>query len=228
MPLTVQISAYSLATEDEAKTWASINHENVPEGDILRLLLNTASINVEKAIQFEVVSRGLITEQHTIRNEHISKVFLLQPNILGVDEVNDDPNRVFGSTTIIDGSELIFDTEIGAIQRVGAGGSLPVFYTLGIDSLQVKYWSGVAATANVDWDIKGLACEAVAEYFYHLQRKQFATRQITDDQGNRTFMKFDFLPDSIKAKTKELKRITIGKITGRRVSADAGTPYTPP
>jgi hypothetical protein len=223
-PLVVQLSPYALVTEPEAKAWASINQENIPEGDSLRTLINTASRNIENRLTVEVVSRGLITERHKILKPGTWEIWLLQAPVLSVSELNNDSTREFAAGTIIPATDYILDTERGKIEYTGASGTFPLHFVQGLDVLQVKYWSGVAAVGDVPWDVKGLCLETVAVYFYHLNRKEFSVKQITDDQGNRTYTGFDFLPKPVEKEIKRVKRILTGRITGRRISADSGTP----
>lgn len=220
----VELSSHALVSEAEAKTWASVNQENVPEGDALRLLINTASKNLDIRLNRESVSRGLITERHKIIKASIYEIWLLQTPVLSISELNNDTTREFGSSTIIPATDYILDTERGKIEYTGTGGTFPIAFTAGLDALQIKYWAGAASTDLVPWEVKGLCLETVAVYYYHLSRKEFSVKQITDDQGNRTYTGFDFLPKPVEKQIRQIRRIIMGRQTGRRVSVDPNTP----
>jgi hypothetical protein len=225
-PTAIRLADWAAVSEAEAKEWASINQENVPSGDILRVMLNTATRTIEQELHCEVISRGQIVEQHTIQRSNIWQIWLLERPVLEISEVNEDTTRDFSGTTEIPPTDYILDSDRGLIKYTGNGGSWPLHFTMGIDVLQVKYWAGVKTRDDVDYNLRGLVMETVAHYYYHLTRKDFAVRQITDDQGNRTFTGFNFLPKEVKAALADhpLRKLQYGRITGRRVSVDPLTP----
>lgn len=222
MPLTVKLSDNAIVDEGQAKAWAYINQENLPEGDLLRLLINDASENLEDFLELEIISRGLITEQLDVRRLDVATVWTLQRPILSVNELNSDTVRSFGATTVIPAADYVVDNERGKITYLGEGGSLPTYFAAGLQSVQIEYWSGYKTRADVPRVIASSVLETVAIYYYHLSRKQFGVNSISDEQGNRTYMKFDFLPEEVKRNLSSKRRRIYARQGSRRVSVDAG------
>jgi hypothetical protein len=220
----IPLSPYALVTEDEAKTWASIQPDNIPEGDLLVMAINAASKSVEQFLKFDIISRGLITEQYSIRSLRVGDIWTSQRPILAVQEVNHDTGRTFGASTVIPATDYIVNAQRGKITYVGAGGSFPIFFSTGIDVLQIKYWAGVKTVQEVDDVLKRSTLETVAAMYYHVNRKHFDTITVADDQGARTFLKHNWLPEFVKEGLVERRKVILARQSTNLISVDAGTP----
>jgi hypothetical protein len=216
--MAIQLSRFAYVTLGEAKEWARANIEGNPEDDALNLFINAASRNLDNHLNFEVVSRGKITEVHTIRRTDWSQIWLLQRPLIEVVSVHEDPNQDFNTDSLLAADEYTVDNERGMITRVNTG--WPTYWILGFEVVQAIYKSGFADTESVDWEYKSLCLETVAQYYYHATRKQFAVSAIKDQAGDRTYMEFNFIPKAVKAKAAKFVLRRFGTITGRRVSTE--------
>ena len=220
----VALSPYALVTEDEAKTWASIQPDNIPEGDLLNMAINAASQSVEDFVKLDILSRGLITEQYSVRSLRVGEIWTSQRPILAVSEVNNDSARGFGASTIIPASDYIINAQRGKLTYVGAGGSFPIFFSTGIDVVQIKYWAGVKTVGEVDDVYKRSTLETVSAMYYHVNRKHFDTITVADDQGARTFLKHNWLPGFVKEGLADRVKISFARQSTNLISVDDGTP----
>jgi hypothetical protein len=221
MPVTVKLSPYAIVDEGEAKAWAHINQQNIPGGDLLRLLINAATFSIEDWLKLEIISRGLITEDLDVKRIDIGAIWTLHRPILDVNELNSDTVRSFGTTTVIDPSEYIVYKDRGKIVYIAQGGSLPTYFAAGLQSVRVKYWAGYKTVADIPEIIKSSAMETVALYYYHITRKNFDVSSISDESGSRTFVrKFSFLPDEVKANLSSKRRRSFARQRNHRVSLD--------
>lgn len=210
----------------EAKSWAKANMDASPDDDLFQQLINAAYENLEDEISLEFVSRGVITELHTIRSLREFEIWTLQRPHYGSLTLWNDTNRVFGSGTLIDASEIIVDQQRGKVSYVGSGSAFPTFFSAGLDVVQVQYSAGykspktgLPATApDVPKKVKSIVLETAASYFYHLTEKEFNKRGYSDEQGNKTFVEFDFIPKPILRKLNRFRKYHGGRITGRRIS----------
>lgn len=221
----IELPTWTIVDIDFTKAWARVNMENTPEDDLLALLIASATVAIERAIFWEVIDRGLRVERFNIETLKTGELWTLNPPILGVKKVIQDVNRVFGTASEIALTEFIIDNRRGKISYVGAGGSTPIWFATGLEVVQVEYWGGYRDRDEVPWDLRGYCLETVANTYYHITRKQFATSAISDDQGNRTFMKSAVIPTHVKEqldrdfKTKRLTRQVVNA-----VSTDSGEP----
>lgn len=225
--LTVQIDPFSPVTLAEAKGWAKANLNASPEDDLLTLLINSAFENVEKEIDLEIVSRGTITELHTILNLNQWEIWTLQTPIHTFTSLKNDSGRDFSNPNAdLPAAERIVDMERGKISRMGAGSSHPTPFIYGLDTVQVVYSAGYqnpttnlpAAAAPVPNSLKSCILETIASYYYHITEQGFNVTGNSDDQGNRSFVSFDFIPKPVRGKLSQFKPIRVGRIRARRDS----------
>jgi hypothetical protein len=191
-----------------------------PEDDLLILLIQAASENIEEELDLETITRGTITEDHSIRAPDVAQIWTLQRPIIAVSEVNNDVNLQFPAGTKLDTAEYIVDNDLGRITRVASGGSWPSVFTMGLDATRVIYTAGVGGKDAVPVSLKSACMETVAVYYYHITREQFGVNSISDDQGNRSFVSFDFLPKPVLKKLEKypFRKLRGKRITGKRVS----------
>ncbi len=218
--LSLQERATDLVSLEYAKAWAGARMSATPEDDLLILLIQSASENIEEEIDLETITRGTITEDHSILGPDEFSIWTLQRPIISVSEVNNDVNLQFAAGTALDPSEYIVDNDLGRIKRVAAGGSWPSVFTQGMNAVRVIYTAGVADKDAVPNTLKSCCMETVAVYYYHITRQQFGVNSISDEQGNRSFMSFDFLPDPVMKKLAKYpyRKLRGKRVTGRRVS----------
>ena len=223
---TEEVSDDSPVTLEEAKSWAKANMDASPDDDFFAQLINAAFENLEEETNLEFVSRGQITELHSIRTLQSWELWTLQPNHYGAITVYNDSNRVFGAGTEVPSTELIIDQVRGKVQRVGSGSAFPSFFEAGIDVVQIVYFAGFqspksllpAAAPPMPSKIKSLVLETAASYFYHATEKGFNKRGYSDEAGNKTFLNFDFIPPVIMRKLNKIRRVRGGRSTGRRIA----------
>ena len=220
----IALSPYALVTEDEAKSWASIQPDNIPEGDLLNMMINAASESVEQFIGFDVITRGLITVRYSVRGLRIGDLWTRHTPIIAVSELNHDTALGFGASTIIPPTDFIVNKDRGKVTYVGAGGSFPIFFSTGIDVVQLKYWAGVKLVTDVDDVYKRSTLETVAAMYYHVNRKHFDTITVADDQGARTFLKHNWLPEFVKEGLAKKQRKFYARQSTNLISVDAQTP----
>lgn len=227
MTVAIQLPSWTLVDLDYAKAWASANMENTPEDDLLHILLASATEAIEREIHRQVIDRGLRTERITIGRLTEADLWVLNPPIIAVNAVYEDVNRVFDANSQIPSADLLIDPTRGKITYVTQGGSTPTYWTTGLEVVQVEYWGGYATRDDVPWDLRGYCMETVADTYYHLTRKQFATTSISDEQGNRVFMKSAVIPAHVREK---LNRDYKLKWYTRQISqsVDVNASLTPP
>ncbi len=227
MALSISPAENAIVDLDYAKAWATTNMEAGPDDDLLQGLVNTASDNFELELDLEVISRGVINEVHDIKTFNMWEIWLLQLPVYSFQTLKNDPGRDFTNPNAdIPADERIVDLERGKVTRMGSGSAYPSIFTAGLGAVEAVYAAGfkspITATPTTAPDvpdkIKGLVMETAASYYYHLQQHGFNTTSISDEQGNRTFMNFDFIPKHVKKAMFKLFPIHAGRITGRRVS----------
>ncbi len=220
MVFSIEERPTDLVSLEYAKAWAKAKMSASPDDDLLILLIQSASENIEEEIDLETITRGTITEDHSIRSPDVAQIWTLQRPIILVSEVNNDVNLAFGTGTKFATDEFIVDKDLGRITRVASGGSWPSVFTMGLNATRIIYTSGVADKDTVPVSLKSACMETVAVYYYHITREQFGVNSISDEQGNRSFVSFDFLPKSVMKKLAKYpyRKLRGKRITGKRVS----------
>lgn len=220
MAFSIEERATDLVSLEFAKAWAKTKMAATPEDDLLILLIQAASENIEEEIDLETITRGAITEDHSIWAPDVPQIWTLQRPIISVTEVNNDVNLSFGAGTKLATDEFIVDKDLGRITRVASGGSWPSVFTMGLNATRIIYSSGVADKDAVPVSLKSACMETVAVYYYHITREQFGVNSISDDEGNRSFVSFDFLPKPVMKKLGKYpyRKLRGKRITGKRVS----------
>ena len=74
-----------------------------------------------------------------------------------VTEINIDPARTFGASTIVLASTYVVSTNSGRVQLINQVDNILVtggLFSKGIKNVQVKYDAGYLDTASVPWDLK--------------------------------------------------------------------------
>jgi len=196
------LSTYALVSLDEAK-----GHLLVPGGaqdDYLERAINRASELIEQYLDRHIVTRGDLTEYHTLRSP--TGAFLckdtirtLQRPIISVSSVHEDtawPRTYGASSLLVVDVDYQVDKQRGTIRRLGSAG--PVAWHTGHRGVRLISTCGYEDTAKVPERIKAVALRLVANIKGEVDRKTHGILAQSDSLGNFTRFGPATLTDDMK------------------------------
>lgn len=178
----MSLSTYALITPDEIKEALSLQGTgmDVP----LENLANGVSDTVETALRRKIVSRGSLTEYHTLERD-VSQITLTQRPILSITTVKEGGwwSGAWTAQLVLTANvDYLSDKPAGKLMRMS--GNTPTSWMLGIDSVQVVYTAGLAATtALVPAAIKRVALKLACREFQEMRRGGEGAQQMNDGMG---------------------------------------------
>lgn len=123
--------------------------------------------------------------------------------ILYVGDLNEDPDRTFGSTTT-----LVEGTGFETVDRellVRTSGKLPIKWALGYRSVKVCYSAGYFTTVNVPAEIQSVLCELVAWSYRHSQWGQQGLTSGSDSTGTFVLSGPPMITSEMAARLRDFK-----------------------
>lgn len=192
--------------------------------DLTRNLLYSGTDEIERVLDRKIVSRGVITEYHTIRNSTSRlwlnewPVFPLTVNpAIDAPVIYEDSDRAYGATTLlVEGTDYIVNYDSGEVTRID--GDSEVAWLWGFETVKVVYKAGYTQ-ATVPADLKRVAAELFSMQWYEKMNGRVGLAGGTDDMGSRTFYGPAELTSHQIARLHRHRRITFGGGTVTRSSA---------
>jgi hypothetical protein len=186
-----------------AETWAAISSAEFrqrysaggtgQDGNI-DAACNIATMAVEQRIDRLLVSRGAITEYHTIR-DHLSTLYLGQWPLITLTSVHESLSTppVYDATTLLVENTGFEKVDGQKLRRLSSGS--PSCWAHGNRTVKVVYTAGYASTSVVPWDLKHVVYVVAASIFGEADRKRFGVSAATDAQGNYQRFQGYFTPE---------------------------------
>lgn len=177
----MSLSNYALITPDEIKEALSLQGTGMDT--MLEGIANRVSDVIESYLRRQIVSRGTLTEYHTV-DSYWSDLYLTQYPVLAITTVKEGAwsgGTWVASATLVSGTDYIVDKPCGRLIRL-SGGSAGV-WLVGVEKLQIVYTAGVASTGSVPGIIKDVALRVAGRQFQEIKRGGDGVQQVNDGMG---------------------------------------------
>jgi hypothetical protein len=169
---------YALITAEDA----ALELRSIPDELLVAALLEECSAEIETVLDRQVVTRGNITEYHSVRT-CTAELYLRFFPILNVVSVHEDSNRLYTNAALTEGTDYVVNPEIGKLTRIS--GDAETSWLTGREAVRVV-WSGGYAQAGVPGDLKRIAKEFVALKAREIVGQLQGQASIGDGLGTRS------------------------------------------
>lgn len=185
------ISPYALATLLELKDY--ITAAGTAKDAQLEDVLNRVSDEIESFLGRQIVSRGALTEYHTMQAQgspvETPDLRTLEWPLITVTSVHEDTStpRTYGAGALLvagTGYEVVKPR--GLIRRLDGGAGMRRTWATGHRAVKVVYTAGYADTASVPARIKSVALRYAALVWDETKRQAFGVSGASDTLGNYT------------------------------------------
>lgn len=179
------LSTYSLVDRDtEIKPYLGIRPDLTDKDDLLNMLAIHATSQIEAYLDRLLVSRGAITEYHTLR-EVTASLYLNQYPIVSVTSVHEDSDREYAAADLlVENTDYIVTKPVAKLSRIWGATDSERAWELGFRSVKVVYVGGYSNTASVPVDLKVEALRYIGHAWGEVSRQQFGLSSVSDDRGN--------------------------------------------
>lgn len=183
--------------DTELKPFLEIATADGAKNTLLDLLSDTARALIESYLDRLLVTRGSITEFHSIWRPQ-SAIYLTQwpiiPTAGDVTSVHEDANGSYDASALLTvTTDYTISAPAGKIIRVSS--AVATTWLAGYRTIQVIYTGGYADTASVPADIKYECLRIIGAMWSEASMKQFNMSSIADDLGNVS----RFVPPGVNA-----------------------------
>jgi hypothetical protein len=215
------LSATALLTVAELKDYVSPGATGAANDTRLELVINRASALLDRALERELVTRGNITEYHTVRPGECSLRLSQWPTI-AVTSVYEDSSRAFAAASLLTvTTDYIVSAPEGRLIRVLS--AQPTSWRTGWRVIKVVHSAGylktdatpVGALAVPD-DLKDAALKLAAKLWMESTRQQWGVSGMSDNAGNWTRLEATALSKDILAQIAPFNRYGFGDHTWER------------
>jgi Phage gp6-like head-tail connector protein len=182
----------------------------------LEEVINRVSDELESYLEREIVSRGALTEYHTMQADGLEVLTpdlrTLEWPILSVTSAHEDTTtpRSYGSGALLvagTGYEVVKPR--GLIRRLEGGAGTTRTWATGHRAVKVVYTAGYADTAAVPARIRGVALRYAAVVWDEMKRQSFGVSGAADSLGNFTRFAPAQLTNDMKAAVMSERRLTL-------------------
>jgi len=184
------LSTYALMSLAELK--AHVGAGGSAKDADLEEVINRVSAEIEGHLGRQIVTRGNLTEYHTMRADgtavEASELRTLEWPIIAVTSVHEDtatPRTYGAGALLVDGTGYEAVKPKGIIRRIVGSGVLGVWNT-GHRAIKVVCSAGYATTAAVPAEIKAVALRYAALVWGETKRGDFGMSGMSDALGNYT------------------------------------------
>lgn len=168
--------------DSELKPYLGVDPDDHQKDPLLNLLNDSARGLVEGYIGRLLVTRGAITEFHSIWNR-TAEIYTTQWPIISVTSVHEDDNTTYDANSILTvTTDYVVSNPSGKILRVSNG--VHTTWLIGYRTVQVIYTAGYAATANIPSDIKYEVMRMIGAMWSEVGRGEYNMSSVSDDMGN--------------------------------------------
>lgn len=214
------LSAYSLLSLEELKDELRIADDG--KNLALTILANTVSEVIEEYLSRQIVTRGSLTEYHTMEanGETLaaeSVLSLLEWPAISITNVWEDTNwpRTY-PTPLTAGTDYQANNPTGRIHRLTSPGARYRWAT-GFRAVKVVYSAGYATTAAVPAPIKWVAKRLAGVMWEEYKRDWRGVSSVSDQLGNFTRFSSATLSPDMRADLSSYRRMRVFE-TGERDS----------
>ena len=168
---------------NELKPFLGIPTSDLDKDELLDSFNAHARALIESALDRHLVTRGALTEYHSI-DRHTHRIYLTQYPVISITSVHESAALTYDATTLLtSGTDyLLADANAGALDRISGGG--PIGWLAGYRVIQVVYSAGYADTSSVPEDIKYQCKRLIGTAWSEATRKEFGLSSVADDMGN--------------------------------------------
>ena len=202
----MSLSAYSLVSLEEIKEALSVS--GASKDGALESILNGVTDEIEDYVGRQIVSRGSLTEYHTMAAAGVaidtSELLTLEYPILTVTTIHEDvaTPRAYGAAALLT-LGTAYEIVKGAkprslIRRLNGGAGLPWSWYVGHRAIKVVYTAGYTL-ATVPDRIRRVALEYASVLWDQHKRGQYGVSGQSDGLGNYTRFASPQLTDAMKA-----------------------------
>lgn len=178
------LSTYALVSLSELKD--SLRAEGKADDATLERVINRASRLIEQEVGAELVTRGSLTEFHTVRGPDVVRIRLRQWPITAVTSIHEDSTRTYAAGNLLTvNTDYVVSATTGEIFRVVAA-SGPRPWLPGWRAIKVVYTGGYANTAAVPEEYKEACLEVAAAIYYEAVNKRQGVSAVQDAHGSVT------------------------------------------
>jgi hypothetical protein len=197
------LSAYALVSLAELKDF--IGAGGNAKDSTLEDVINRVSDEVEAFLDRQVVTRGALTEYHTLRTSgapvETNELWTLERPIITVTTVHEDTGypRTYGAAYLLaEGTGYEVIKPKGLIRWISSLG-MPWDWSTGHRAIKVIYSGGYANTAGVPTRIKAVVLRYAALIWSEQKRGDFGISGAADSLGNYTRFLAAQMTDDMKA-----------------------------
>lgn len=219
--MSTALSTYSLLSLEELKEELRVNDDG--KNLALTVLANTVSVMIESYLGRQVVTRGALTEYHTMEATGdrlwASVIALLDWPIISVTSIHEDTDwpRTYGASYLLAaGTDYQTNPPTGRVYRLTSPGAKYQWAT-GFRAIKVVYSAGYATTAAVPQNIKAVARRLAGVMWEEYKRDWRGVSSVSDQIGNFTRFSAATLSADMKADLASERRMRVFE-TGERDS----------
>lgn len=191
-------SAYWISTEADYRAYASAGGGD--QSANIQRALRTSTSFIERRLGREIVSRGALTEYHTVPFGQIhNTIRTSQYPILTVTSVHEStasPRAYDADSLLTVGTDYVFISATGEIRRLSSSELYP--WSPGYRAIKVVYTAGWAQ-ADVPDELRQLCLFGAAAIAKESGLQRWGVSAATDDQGNYQRFIGYFPPDQLAA-----------------------------
>lgn len=190
----MSLSTYALVTVDELKEVLGIAASG--QDAVLEGVIGRATSAIEAVLGRQLVTRGTLTEYHTVEGRTAALVALQFPitTITSVQEGIWSGGSWVPGVTLTAGSGYVADNAAGRLVKLGA------FWQVGVDAVKFVYEAGFADSTAVPGDIKDVCLKLAGRKYSQIRRGgDFGAQTTTDAMGSVS----RFLPSELLREEKE-------------------------
>lgn len=151
------------------------------DAPLVSQVLRGGTSEIETILRRQIVSRGTITEYHTIRRG-TCELWLNQFPVMAITSIHEDPDRDYGASALLTAlTNYTVDVETGMITRVDQ--DTPIAWDAGFEAVKVVYTAGYSQ-ASVPEDLKALALELFALQWADAHGERYGVGSVSTPLGN--------------------------------------------
>ena len=193
------LSSYALIDLPTLKSYKGV--EGTGEDDRLISAINAASAWIETATERHFVTRGAVTEYHSLDKWGIHTITLSQSPIITLTSVHESTGspRVYDATSILTtATDYLAVSNVDRAQIRRLSSSDLTDWAVGYRCIQVIYSYGYASTATIPADLAFLATYLAYSIYKEADRGWHGMVSVSDAQGSVTRLG-RHLPPEMKA-----------------------------
>jgi hypothetical protein len=208
------LSTYSLLTYDELCRAVGQSTPGPSTGDAWESLLDVAervSLSIERYLQRDIVTRGSLTEYHTVPDADPCRLFTRQWPFITIATINEGAivAGAWTSSYLLTAADYVTEAD-NVIVRLS--GSDATAWMEGFRRVRLVYQAGYASTAVVPQHIKDVAAKLTARMWAESKRGQAGAQSISDGMGSVTrFLPSELLTMERQALASERRYHTTGR-----------------